>query len=100
MPRRLLVPEALWALSDESTQAALRPLIDRVAPVVGPAESVTLAEAGIERWFKAFALAQGREVLRITGGWLTAVKPRIRTGHRGRPQRNYTIRLGAAAPGH
>src|SRR3546814_19232870 len=49
MPRRLLVPEDLWALSEESTQAALRPLIDRVVAVLGPAESETGSASSRER---------------------------------------------------
>src|SRR3546814_16300790 len=97
MPRRLLVPEDLWALSDESTQSALRPLIDRVAAVVGPAESVTLAEEGLERWFNAFALAQGRAVCQIHGGWITEVKPRIGPGIRESMPLTPTISEEAAA---
>ncbi|MEE9274677.1 MAG: amidase [bacterium] len=74
-PARLLVPEDAWALADASAQAALRPLIERVAAHTGPPESITLAEEGIDSWFPAARNLLAWEVWKSHGAWITAEDP-------------------------
>ncbi len=80
MPRRVLIPADLWAMAEKATRHALEEPLRRVVDLVGGMEELTLADGGIEIWYRAFRTLQGREVWRTHGAWLTEVKPQIGPG--------------------
>ncbi len=77
---RLYVPEDLWALADESVQAALAPALDRLAELVGPPQSMLACEQGTDALFDAYVTLQGREAWQSHGAWVTATKPSFGPG--------------------
>ena len=90
-PTRLLLPDDLWELADDAVRAELEALIPRVENAVAPAEHVRLSATGMENWYQAFRVLQGREVWQVHGEWITDVSPDIGPGIRGRLQWTSTL---------
>ena len=90
-PTRLLLPDDLWALADDDARAALEALVPRVEDAVAPAEHIRLSAEGMENWYQAFRVLQGREVWRVHGEWIMEVSPDIGPGIRERIQWTSTL---------
>ena len=90
-PTRLLLPDDLWELADDAVRAELDALIPRIENAVAPAEHVRLSATGMENWYQAFRVLQGREVWQVHGEWITDVSPDIGPGIRERLQWTSTL---------
>ena len=90
-PTRLLLPDDLWELADDGARAALEALIPRVEDAVAPAEHIRLSLEGMESWYQAFRVLQGREVWQVHGEWIMEVSPDIGPGIRERIQWTSTL---------
>ena len=90
-PTRLLLPDDLWELADDAVRAELEALIPRIEDAVAPAEHVRLSATGMENWYQAFRVLQGREVWQVHGEWITDVSPDIGPGIRERLQWTSTL---------
>jgi len=76
IPRpRLFYAEDAWALADASTAAALRPSVDRLAEILGPAEPLQLADTSLADWREVFRVCQAAEAWEVHGEWITANTP-------------------------
>lgn len=78
--REVLVPADAWALADREVAAALQAPLERVVQAVGGRRDITLSEAGMGAWFKAFRILQGAEIWQVHGPWVTEAKPRFGPG--------------------
>ncbi len=86
-PGRLLVAGDAFALADEAVRAALRPAVERLAALLGPAAEVSVSGDGLgtlQDWFGYFRTLQLAEVWRCHGAWVTAARPRLGPGVRQR----------------
>lgn len=84
-PRRLLLAEDAFArLSGAERERALPAARALAAELDVPAEGVTIAEDGLDRWFEAFRHLQALEIWRTHGDWITRHRPGLGPGVRER----------------
>jgi amidase len=77
-PHSLVVAEDAFEVADASVAAALRPLIARVAALVGhTTSSVRLAPTGLAAWSEQQQVLQGREAWETVREWIKQVNPRF-----------------------
>jgi amidase len=67
--RMVLADDAFERMNDES-RAALRPLAERAARVLGTPETIRLSENGLEEWMDVFRVVQAREAWNCHGDWI------------------------------
>jgi len=79
-PGRMLVATDAFAVAGERVTAALRPALDAVASLLGPAQAVTVSAEGLEQWMEALRVLQAWEVWSAYGDWVTRVQPRLGPG--------------------
>ncbi|SMF37128.1 amidase [Tistlia consotensis] len=77
---RLLVASDAWALAERPTARALKPVVDRLEDLLGPATAVSLAGdslAGesLAEWRETFRICQAAEVWQAHGAWIEANAP-------------------------
>jgi amidase len=90
-PRRLLLAQDAFDLAGAAVTRALEPALERVRAVLGDLRPVTVAAAGLDRWFQVFRVVQGAEVWGQHGEWVTRVKPNLGPGVRQRIEWTATI---------
>ena len=77
LPTRLLLATDAFGFADEAVAAALRPLVDRLAGLIGACEEVTLAPPGLSVWQRAQRVLQGSEAWATFQPWLDGYNPRL-----------------------
>jgi amidase len=77
LPARLLVAGDAFGFADAAVQAALAPMVDRLAGVIGAREEVTLAPAGLTAWLRAQRVLQQSEAYATFAPWLDRHNPRL-----------------------
>jgi amidase len=96
-PYRLMRAEDGFALAFEGVVDALAPALDAAQRLIAPAEPVTVAREGLEKWFETFRTLQFAEVWRSHGDWVGRVKPAFGPGVRERFEMASTIEPAAVA---
>jgi amidase len=76
-PSRLVIAEDAFEVADASVAATLRPLVARVAALVGNTTSVQLAPTGLAAWSEQQQVLQGREAWETVREWIEQVNPRF-----------------------
>ncbi len=79
-PAGLIVPTDAWSLADTSVTDALQAPMRRVEAVVGDRREMTIAEGGLDGWFRAFRMLQGAEIWQVHGDWVERTKPQFGPG--------------------
>ncbi len=77
LPTRLLIATDAFGFADSDVQIALKPLVDRLASLVGPAEPVQLAPQGLSVWQGAQRVLQSSESWATFAPWLDSANPRL-----------------------
>jgi len=80
LPGTLLVAEDAFGFAEEPVQAALRPVVERLAALIGTSREVTLAPQGLSVWQRAQRVLQGSEAWRSFEPWLDEQNPRLAFG--------------------
>jgi amidase len=66
-----------FGFADESVQAALAPMVDRLAALLGARREETLAPAGLTAWLRAQRVLQQSEAYATFAPWLDRHNPRL-----------------------
>ncbi|WP_158743609.1 amidase [Acidisphaera sp. L21] len=77
LPTRLLIATDAFGFADAAVQEALRPMVDRLAVLVGEPEPVLLAPQGLSVWQQAQRLLQSSESWATFAPWLDRANPRL-----------------------
>ena len=77
LPTTLLVATDAFGFADAAVQAALAPMVDRLAGVIGARREVTLAPAGFAAWLRAQRVLQQSEAYATFAPWLDRHNPRL-----------------------
>ncbi|MGI3778591.1 MAG: amidase [Janthinobacterium lividum] len=80
LPTRLLVATDAFGFADEDTAAALAPVVERLAALVGQRQDATLAPQGLSVWQRAQRVLQGSEAWATFAPWLDSCNPRLAFG--------------------
>lgn len=76
-PRRLVIAEDAFEVADTAVQEALRPIVDRVAALIGPSTTERLASTSLSDWSGQQQVLQGREAWETARDWIDRVNPRF-----------------------
>jgi len=76
----LLRVEEAWINARPEVAGALSPLLDRLAPLLGPALAVQLVPERLPALYRAYRAIQGQEAWASLGGWITAAGPSLGPG--------------------
>lgn len=76
----LLRVEEAWVNALPEVAAALSPMLDRLAPLLGPALAVQLLPEGLPALHRAYRAIQGHEAWASHGVWIQATKPKFGPG--------------------
>jgi amidase len=76
-PRRLVIAEDAFEVADQAVQEALRPVVDRVASVIGNCTTERLAPTRLQDWSGQQRILQGREAWDTARDWIDRVNPRF-----------------------
>jgi amidase len=76
-PHRLVVAEDAFEVAHQAVQEALRPLVDRVASLLGQCTRVRLAPTRLSDWSGQQQILQGREAWETARDWIDQVNPRF-----------------------
>ncbi len=77
VPATLLVAIDAFGFADEAAAAALMPLVERLAVLIGMRRDVTLAPPGLSVWQRAQRVLQGSESWQTFQPWLDQCNPRL-----------------------
>jgi amidase len=77
LPTTLLVATDAFGFADESVQAALAPMVERLAGLLGARRDETLAPAGLTAWLRAQRVLQQSEAYATFAPWLNTHNPRL-----------------------
>ncbi len=77
LPHTLLVATDAFGFADAAVQAALQPLVERLARLLGRREDVLLAPPGLSVWQRAQRVLQGSEAYATFAPWLDSCNPRL-----------------------
>lgn len=77
LPHTLLVATDAFGFADEAVAAALAPLVERLAGLIGVRRDVTMAPPGLSVWQRAQRVLQGSEAWATFAPWLDACNPRL-----------------------
>ncbi len=77
LPSTLLVATDAFGFADPAVQAALAPLVDRLATLIGTRREATLAPQGLSIWQRAQRVLQSSESWRTFEPWLDRCNPRL-----------------------
>ena len=77
LPATLLVATDAFGFAEEAVQAALAPLVDRLAGLIAVRREVTLAPQGLSVWQRAQRVLQSSEAWRTFEPWLDTCNPRM-----------------------
>jgi amidase len=76
-PRRLVIANDAFAFADPALEAALRPLVERLAALIGAAHEAVLAPAGLATWGRAQRTLQPFEAWQTFREWVERDNPRF-----------------------
>jgi amidase len=76
-PRQLVIAEDAFAVADHKVQEVLRPLVERVASVIGNCTASRLAPTHLSDWSAQQQILQGREAWETVKHWIDCVNPRF-----------------------
>ncbi len=76
-PTTLLVATDAFGFAEDAVQAALAPLVDRLAALLGTRQDVTMAPQGLSVWARAQRVLQGSEAWGVFEPWLEQCNPRM-----------------------
>lgn len=77
LPRTLVVAADAFGFADPAVAAALSPLVDRLAGLLGARREETLAPQGLSAWKEAQRCLQGTESWRSFAPWIDQYNPRL-----------------------
>lgn len=80
LPTMLLVATDAFGFADDDVQAALSPMVDRLATLIGARADVTLAPQGLSVWQRAQRVLQSSESWATFEPWLDTCNPRMAFG--------------------
>jgi len=76
-PRRLVIAEDAFEVPDQAVQTALRPIVERVASLIGHVTTERLAPTRLFDWASQQQVLQGREAWETARDWIDRVNPRF-----------------------
>jgi amidase len=76
-PRHLVIAEDAFEMADQRLQEALRPIVERLASMIGDCTTVRLAPTGLSDWSSQQQILQGREAWETARDWIDCVNPRF-----------------------
>ena len=77
LPRHLLVAEDAFAFVEPGTASTLRPLVDKLARLIGDAGEAVLAPPGLAAWHRAQTTLQPHEAWQTFAEWIERANPRF-----------------------
>jgi amidase len=77
LPATLLIATDAFGFADPEVAAALRPMVARLAALIGPPQEVLLAPQGLSVWARAQRVLQPAEAWATFRPWVEAVNPRM-----------------------
>src|SRR5947207_10312077 len=77
LPRHLLVAEDAFAFVEPDTASALRPLVDKLARLIGDVGEAVLAPPGLAAWHRAQSTIQPSEAWQTFAEWIERANPRF-----------------------
>jgi amidase len=77
LPQHLLVAGDAFAFVEADTAAALQPMVDRLARLVGSAGEAVLAPPGVAAWHRAQTTLQPHEAWQTFAAWIERANPRF-----------------------
>ena len=77
LPTTLLVATDAFGFADEAVSAALQPMVERLAGLIGTRRDVTLAPQGLSVWQRAQRVLQSSESWKTFEPWLDRHNPRL-----------------------
>lgn len=77
LPTTLLVATDAFGFADDAVQAALAPMVARLAALLGTRRDETLAPAGLTAWLRAQRVLQQSEAFATFAPWLNTHNPRL-----------------------
>ena len=77
LPTTLLVATDAFGFAEEAVQAALAPLVERLAGLIRVRREVTMAPQGLSVWQRAQRVLQSSEAWRTFEPWLDTCNPRM-----------------------
>ncbi len=76
-PRHLVIAEDAFEVADHRVQEALRPIVDRIASVIGNCRTARLTPNHLSDWSSQQQILQGREAWETAKDWIDRVNPRF-----------------------
>jgi amidase len=76
-PSHLIIAEDAFEVADKAVQEALRPVVDRIAPLIGRCTTTRLAPTNLLDWSRQQQILQGREAWETARDWIDRVNPRF-----------------------
>src|SRR5438034_6495912 len=77
LPQRLLLAGDAFAFAEPDTEAALRPLVDKLARLIGDVGEAVLAPPGLAAWHRAQTTIQPSEAWQTFAEWIERANPRL-----------------------
>jgi len=77
LPTRLVVATDAFSIADPAAAAALRPLLDRLAALIGERRDEAMAPPGLAAWANAQRTLQPAEAWQTFKDWIDRVNPRM-----------------------
>jgi amidase len=77
LPNRLIVAADAFACADPEVEAALQPLVDRLAALIGECREEVMAPPGLAAWGRAQRLLQSYEAWQTFRDWVERDNPRF-----------------------
>ena len=77
LPRTLLIAVDAFAFADRATAAALRPMVDRLARLIGHTRDELMAPQGFSVWARAQRTLQPAEAWQTFRPWIERDNPRV-----------------------
>jgi amidase len=77
LPRRLVVANDAFAVADQAAAAALQPLVERLAALIGERRDEAMAPPGLAAWANAQRTLQPAEAWQTFKEWIDRVNPRV-----------------------
>ena len=77
LPRRLVVANDAFAVADQTAVAALQPLIERLAALIGERRDEAMSPPGLAAWANAQRTLQPAEAWQTFKAWIDRVNPRM-----------------------
>jgi amidase len=76
-PRHLIIAQDAFEVADPAVQGVLRPIVERIASLIGDCTTERLAPAHLRDWSSQQSILQGREAWETARDWIDRVNPRF-----------------------